>query len=154
MTVNRDRIISTEGLMEIKRRGIIMNQVIAQILSGISALLLFVTSVGIFGMTSFAVTKRTRQIGTRRALGASKFAIVRLFLVENGLITAFGVATGLVFGYLLNSMVVASADNVSPLSPGLVLYCLALLFGVGVVSTLMPALRGANIPPAIASRSA
>ena len=46
MTVNRDRIISTEGLMEIKRRGIIMNQVIVKILSGISVLLLFVTSVG------------------------------------------------------------------------------------------------------------
>jgi len=154
LSVNRDRIVSTESLMEVKRRGIFQNLIVVQILTAIIVLLLLVTSIGIFGMTSFAVTKRTRQIGTRRALGATRFAIVRLFLVENGLITAFGVGIGLVVALLINQMIVANTDNVSSLSPALIAGSLALLFGIGLLSTLVPALRGARVPPAIASRSA
>jgi len=153
-TVNRDRVISTEGLLEVKRRGVFMNQIIVQILTVIIVLLLLVTSIGIFGMTSFAVTKRTRQIGTRRALGATRFAIVRLFLVENGLITAFGAGIGLVVAFLINQMIVSQADSVASLSAGLIVAGLLLLFGIGLLSTLIPALRGARIPPAVASRTA
>ena len=82
--------------MEVKRRGTFQNWIVTQLLSVIIVLLLFITSIGIVGMTSFAVTKRTRQIGTRRALGATQLAIVRLFLIENGLITAAGIAIGLI----------------------------------------------------------
>jgi len=153
-TVNRDRIISTEGLMEVKRRGIFQNIIVVQILTVIIILLLLVTSIGIFGMTSFAVTKRTRQIGTRRALGATRFAILRLFLVENGLITGIGAGIGLVVALLINQMIVANADNIAPLSFGLILSGLLILFAVGVLSTLIPAMRGARVPPAIASRTA
>ena len=136
-----------------KEQGTFQNRLIVGILSVIIVLLLSVTSIGIVGMTSFAVTKRTRQIGTRRALGATRLAIVRLFLVENGLITTMGVALGLVLAYSINVMIVSNADDASPLSANLALAGLALLFVTGLAATLFPALRAARIPPAVASRA-
>ena len=59
-------------------------------------LLLAITALGIFGLTSYAVAGRTKQIGTRRALGAKRLDIVRYFLVEQSLISWLGLALGLV----------------------------------------------------------
>ena len=152
-TVNADRIIRTRSLMEIKMGGQFMNRFIVQILSAIGVLLLAVTALGVYGMTSFTVTERTHQIGTRRALGARKFHIVRFFMVENTIITLFGVGIGLVMAFGLNAAIVSSASNASRLPFGLVVLGVVVVWGIGAVSTLLPALRGASIPPVIAARS-
>jgi putative ABC transport system permease protein len=151
---NGDRIVATTALMEIKEQGVFVNMLVARILAVISVLLLGVTSIGIFGITSFSVAKRRRQIGTRRALGATRPAIVRLFLVENALITTMGAGIGLVLAYAINVTIVSNADQVPPLSIWLALAGLLLLFGVGIVATIVPALAAARIPPAVASRAA
>ena len=119
-----------------------------------SSLLLTVTALGVYGMTSFTVTERTHQIGTRRALGARKFHIVRFFMVENAIIALFGIGIGLVMAFGLNAAIVSSASNASRLPFGLVVLGVAIVWGIGAVSTLLPALRGASIPPVIAARSA
>ena len=79
-----------------------------RVLGIITLLLLTVTALGIFGTTSFSVTQRTKQIGTRRALGASRSEIVRYFLVENSLIAAMGIALGLVGAMGLNVFLVTN----------------------------------------------
>jgi putative ABC transport system permease protein len=63
--------------------------------------LVLVTALGIFGITVFNINKRTKQIGTRRALGARKSAIVSYFLVENALICTVGVAFGIIGALVL-----------------------------------------------------
>ena len=68
----------------------------------ISGLLVITTGLGIFGMASFAVTKRVRQIGTRRALGATRTAIVRYFFLENLLTTGSGIILGSALAIALN----------------------------------------------------
>jgi putative ABC transport system permease protein len=152
-TVNADRIIRTRSLMEIKMGGQFMNRFIVQILSAIGVLLLTVTALGVYGMTSFTVTERTHQIGTRRALGARKGHIVRLFMIENAIITLLGIGVGLVLAFVLNATIVNSANNATRLPVGLVLLGVVIMWGIGAIATLLPALRAASISPVIAARS-
>jgi putative ABC transport system permease protein len=152
-TVNSERIVTTRSLMEIKMGGQFINRFTVRILTAIAVLLLSVTALGIYGMTSFTVTERTHQIGTRRALGARKIHIVRFFLVENAIVTLLGIGCGLVLAFALNAMIVGSATNASRLPLGLVLFGVAVVWGIGAVATLLPAIRGARIPPVIAARS-
>jgi putative ABC transport system permease protein len=114
--------------------------------------LTLVNSLGLVGLTFFSVTERTRQIGTRRALGARKADILRHFLLENWLITSMGLVLGVLAAYGLNigiSNVVEGAHMTWPLMAGGVV----LLWATGMAATFAPALRAARISPAIATRN-
>jgi putative ABC transport system permease protein len=80
---NGGRIVTVRSLAEVKAETYRSNTAVTQMLGGLSLLLVLVTSLGIIGLTSFSVAQRTREIGTRRALGATRLAILRYFLVEN-----------------------------------------------------------------------
>jgi putative ABC transport system permease protein len=107
--------------------------------------------VGIFGLSSFSVNQRIKQIGTRRALGASKTDITRYFLIENALMAFTGITIGCVLSLALNYFLV-NEYGVNQLSS---VYVVATMFGLFMVSqlaVLMPALKAAQISPAIATR--
>jgi putative ABC transport system permease protein len=152
-TVNAERIVRTRTLREVKDGSQFVNRFTVNVLSFIAVLLLAVTALGIYGMTSFTVTERTHQIGTRRALGARKYHIVRFFMVENAIIALLGIGTGLVLAFALNGAIVSNASNTTRLSPGLALFGVAIVWGICAVATLFPALRGASISPVVAARS-
>jgi putative ABC transport system permease protein len=124
----------------------------AIILGAVIFALLAVTALGIVGMASFWVAQRTRQIGTRRALGATKFDILRYFQTENFIITTLGLIAGGVLAYGLSLWLMQQYQ-----SPRLPWYyvpvgfvCLWLL---GQLAVFGPALRASRVPPAVATRS-
>jgi putative ABC transport system permease protein len=122
------------------------------ILGVVTLLVLAVSAIGIFGLAVFNVTTRTKQIGTRRAIGARRLHILRYFLVENWLITTSGVVIGCVLA--LTTGVVISRMTQAPRLP---LYYLigGVLFVwiLGLLSVLVPARRAADISPAVATRT-
>lgn len=121
------------------------------LLGGVAVLLLLVTVAGIVGLAAYHVAARTRQLGTRRALGARRFHILRYFLLENWLTTTAGVALG-----CLPAIGVGVALSLVLQIPRLSLVTLAggalLLWVVGWLAVLIPALRAASTSPAIATR--
>jgi putative ABC transport system permease protein len=119
----------------------------------VMALLLAMTASGIVGLASLWVNQRRKQIGVRRALGARRIDIVRLFVTENLLITGTGVVVGCGLALALNAaMMDQLALSKLPLT-FLGVGAVALL-ALGVVAVLGPALRAASVPPAVATRSA
>jgi putative ABC transport system permease protein len=123
------------------------------IILGVAAFfVLLVTVVGIVGLAAYNVASRTKQLGTRRALGATKFHILRYFLVENWITTTSGVVLGCVLG--LAAGIEVSRQFQTPRLP---LYYLAggvlLMWLVGLLAVLLPARRAASIPPATATRT-
>ncbi|MEM6574593.1 MAG: FtsX-like permease family protein [Pseudomonadota bacterium] len=122
------------------------------ILMFVVSLLTAITALGIVGLASFSVSRRTRQIGTRRALGASKPAILRYFMTENFLISAIGVVVGAALAIGLNMWMV-EAFSLTPLGWYLVPVAMVLLLIVGQVAVLGPARRAASVPPAVATRT-
>jgi putative ABC transport system permease protein len=115
-------------------------------------LLLLVASLGIAGLTSFSVAERTRQIGTRRALGATTADILHYFLTEAGLLTTMGLVLGVGLAVLLN-MAILTVYADAKLGAGVVGASALLLWIVGLGAALPPALRGARTSPAIATRN-
>jgi putative ABC transport system permease protein len=124
---------------------------LAWMLIAVSVLLL-VTASGVVGMTTLRVAQRRKQIGVRRALGARKIDILRLFISENLIVTSAGVATGLVLAVAFNQLLVSQLELPKLPVPYLLLGAvLFLLLGIAVVYG--PAWRAAGISPATATRS-
>ncbi|MCL1635623.1 ABC transporter permease [Luteimonas sp. SX5] len=128
------------------------DKAMAWLLVAVSAALLIVTALGIVGLASFWVQQRTRQIGVRRALGATRAQILRYFQVENFLLATLGIVIGMLLAYAINQLLMGKYEL-----PRLPLYYLPIgaiaLWLLGQVSVLGPALRAAAVPPAIATRS-
>lgn len=147
-----ERQVTVRTLEEIKGGGYSLNVFLSKVLAILMALLLAVTALGIFGTTSFSVAQRTKQIGTRRALGASQAGILRYFLIENTLIAAMGMALGLVGAYALNILLVTQFSG-GKLSPTLALAGVLLIWAIGVAATVVPARRASKLSPALATRT-
>jgi putative ABC transport system permease protein len=125
---------------------------VAWMLSLVSILLLVVTASGIVGMATFWVNQRRKQIGIRRAIGASKFEILRYFLTENVLITSAGIALGCGLAIALNQLLVSKLElqklPLMYLAVGAVI-----LWVIGILAVYLPAKRASDIAPAVATRS-
>jgi putative ABC transport system permease protein len=152
LEIQPDRIVRIETLAEFRADYYNTQLAMIKMLSAVSVLLLVITSLGIVGLTAFSVTQRTRQIGTRRALGATKGDIVRYFLVENWIITGIGLALGTALTYGLNVALTHIAEA-PKLDLPLLLGGMLLLWATGIAAALVPALRATNVAPEVATRS-
>lgn len=121
-------------------------------LSVIVVLMVSVTALGIVGLASFQVNVRTKQIGTRRAVGARKIDILRYFMIENWLLTTGGVVIGAVLAFAFGQWL-SSEYSLPRLEPSYVASGVVLLWVLGQLAVLAPARRAAAIPPAIATRT-
>ena len=128
-------------------RGLVIILSIMGVTVGLLALL------GALAVSSFLVAERTRQIGIRRALGATRRDVIRYFLVENALATLLGTAVGLLLTgclYLAMRRVFVGIQ----LDPKLLLLTGGLLWLDATLAAMIPARRAADIPPSVASRAA
>ena len=108
--------------------------------------------VMIVGLASFSVNQRKKQIGTRRALGASQLSIVRYFMLENFLISSAGVVIGAALTIVLN-IVLVDAFSLDPIAWYYIPLGMVALWLVGQLAVFGPARKAANIAPALATRS-
>jgi putative ABC transport system permease protein len=123
------------------------------ILSVVCAALVAVTAFGIVGLTSYWVSQRRRQIGIRRALGATRNAIIRYFQTENFLIAAAGSLVGAGMALALNLWMVTTFE-MERLNAAYAFVGAILVLLLGQLAVLWPALKAASIPPALATRAA
>ena len=152
--INRARVIEkVQSLTEARQEAYRDDRGLAVILGVVCAALLLVTAFGIVGLTSYWVAQRRRQIGIRRALGATRNAIIRYFQTENLLIATSGAALGVAMAIALNLWMVSSFE-MERLHSIYAFAGAAVVLLLGQAAVLWPALRAASIPPALASRAA
>jgi putative ABC transport system permease protein len=128
------------------------DRAMAWLLIAVIVALLIVTALGIVGLASFWVQQRTKQIGVRRALGATRGQILRYFQTENFLLVGIGIALGMLMAYGINQLLMTHYEL-----PRLPAYYLPIgavaLWLLGQIAVLGPARRAAAVPPAVATRS-
>jgi putative ABC transport system permease protein len=150
--LDRGRIVEVRSMDDVKRRTYGGALSLVKLLSAVVVLLVLVTALGIVGLTSFSVSQRRRQIGTRRALGATRRDILRYFLLENWLVTGSGLAIGLGLAFALNYALVKVAEA-PKLDWSLLAGGMLLLWVSGILAALVPALRATRVAPVVATRT-
>jgi putative ABC transport system permease protein len=149
--MDENRILRSRSMQEVRADAYRGEHGLIVLLSAICIALLIVTGFGIIGLTSYWVAQRRQQIGIRRALGATRQAIVRYFQTENFMIAAAGAAIGIAFAIALNLWMVRSFEMVRMDNSRAVVGAIVILL-LGQFAVLWPALRAASIPPALATR--
>ena len=150
---NPNRIIlDQKSMTQMRDEFFRQDRSMAWLLVAVCIALLIVTALGIVGLASFWVQQRTRQIGVRRALGATRGQILRYFQTENFLLATVGIVFGMMLAFGINQMLMGKYEL--PRLPAMYLPIGALvLWLLGQLSVLGPARRAAAVPPAVATRS-
>jgi len=150
---NKGRLIQgMRSIVETRERSYRGHTAMIKILTTVMIILTIVTALGIVGLASFSVNQRKKQIGTRRALGASQSAIVRYFMLENFLISSIGVILGAALTIGLN-IILVNTFGLDRIDWFYIPIGMLVLWIVGQGAVFGPARKAANIPPALATRT-
>lgn len=151
--VDRNMPISDVKTMEAMIASSLGNRRLAVVLLGVFAgLALVLASIGIYGVMSYTVAQRTREMGVRVALGASRERVLRLVLQQGMVMALVGVAIGLAGAVGLTRLLASQLYDVTPTDPPTFTIVAVLLAGVAVAATLGPALRATRVDPVVALR--
>jgi putative ABC transport system permease protein len=126
---------------------------VLQLLGAFAGLALALAALGIYGVLAYVVSQRTREIGLRMAIGASRWDIMRAILGYTARLTAAGLAVGIVAAIAATRLLNTLLYEVSPLDPVAFIGVAALLMMVALVASFVPTRRAAAVDPAIALRS-
>lgn len=145
-------VVKGQTFMQIRDKFFATTRNMVGMLVLVCVVMLAVTAFGIVGLTSFWVRQRRRQIGIRRAVGATRAHIMQYFQTENFLLSTFGVALGMVLAFGINLYLMQHYQMVR--MPWYYLPASAIaLWVLGQLAVLGPAMRAANVPPVVATRS-
>ncbi len=132
---------------------IIESRIVATLSGFFGILALLLAGIGIYGMLSFAVTRRTREIGIRMALGAQREAVLWLVLRDAGLLVLAGAAMGIPAALASGRLVKAFLYGISPQDPLTIVLGSIVLAGAAALACLIPARRATRVDPMVALRN-
>lgn len=113
---------------------------------------LLLTAVGLYGVMAFAVTQRTHEIGVRMALGASRPAVLQMILQRGIVLTATGIAIGVIGAIALASVIESLLYQIPPRDPATYVVVCITLSSVALLASYIPALRATRVDPMMALR--
>jgi putative ABC transport system permease protein len=139
-------------MADVVTRSVFLPRVRMLLLASFAVSALLRAVVGIYGVVSYSVTERTRELGVRMALGADRAATLGLVISRSMLLVGCGTASGLVVSFALTRVLSRLLFEVSPLDPLVFVSVPALLAAAGLVASLIPARRATAVDPIVALR--
>jgi putative ABC transport system permease protein len=124
----------------------------AAVVGGFGLLALALAAVGLYGVIAYAVSRRTREIGIRMALGAAPAAVLRQVLGQGAALVAAGLALGAAGALAVTRLLAGAFFGLAPFEPGALLAAAGLLAAVALAANLLPARRAARLDPVTALR--
>lgn len=151
--LGRERIDSMVTLQHITEQSLLLERLTAMLSGFFGSLVLLLAGVGLFGLMSYAVAQRRREIGIRMALGADRRRVV-LNVVRDALtVTLAGLGIGMVVAFAAVRFVKALLFGVTPQDPFTLAVAMASLLAIAILACAVPASRAARVDPVIALRS-
>jgi predicted permease len=136
----------------VRDQGFSQERLLAALCLGLAALALFLSCVGLFGLMSYSVTRRTGEIGLRMALGATRFDVTAPIVRDALVLTGAGVAVGLPLSFWLTRLVKNQLFGVTPADPLSVALAVTVLFVTAAAAAWIPAHRAQQVEPVDALR--
>jgi predicted permease len=136
-----------------KEGALFANRLIAQLVTTIGLLGLLLATIGLYGVIAYSVSRRTREIGIRMAIGAGSGEVLRMVLRQGGALILTGLALGLGLAVLLAPALRSLLVGVSPWDPAVFLAVPLLLTAVSLLACYAPARRAARVQPLDALRN-
>jgi putative ABC transport system permease protein len=140
------------GLAEAVGSSFDSRRLVMLLLAAFAGLALFLSALGIYGVLAYDVSQRTREIGMRSAIGASRGQIAGLILRQGLWKGGIGVVLGLIGAALLSSSMTTLLFNVQPTDPAVYAAVSLVLIAVAILASYLPARRASRIDPLIALR--
>jgi predicted permease len=131
---------------------LMQERLISTLSSFFGLLSLLLAGIGLYGILAYAVSRRTREIGIRLALGAQPGAVLRMVLRQGLILTLFGVGIGLAASLGATRLLVSQLFGITPTDPVTFIVAPILLLTVALLACLVPAGRATNVDPLIAIR--
>lgn len=154
MRVWRWVVSSIESVRVLMSQTLSGERSIAQLCGLFGVLAVFLAAAGLYGVTSYATSRRTGEIGLRMALGADRGDVIRMVLREALMLMAAGLAIGLPAALVATRVTSATLVGVSAGDPAIVGGAILVMLIVGVCAGLLPAVRASRVDPVMALRQA
>ena len=152
-SIDRDQpVFAISTMTELVDQSVAAQRATFELLGWFSVLALVLATVGIYGVMSYSVAQRTREIGIRLALGASRWEILNLVLTQGATVTSAGVATGVLAAIGLTRLMGTLLYSVSAVDPGTFGGVAALLAVVAMLACYLPSRRMLRVNPTVALR--
>jgi putative ABC transport system permease protein len=152
-SVDPDQPISMVRTMdELLEQSVGQRKLSMLLLSLFSGIALLLASVGIYGVMSYSVAQRSREIGVRIALGAERRDVLRMVLRQGMRLALAGVGVGLIAALVLTRVIASQLYEVRPTDPTTFVLVASLLTAVALAANLIPALRATRVDPAVVLR--
>jgi len=153
LSINREIVFTERSTaQEVVDMTLVPTRAGAALLGAFGALALALAAVGLYGVIAYSVSRRTREVGLRMALGARGSDVVRMILSSGMRLTLVGVAIGAVASAFLAKVLEAYLYGVSSIDPVAYLAAALLLLAVAGAANLVPALRASRVSPMTALR--
>lgn len=143
---------SLEWMGDLLSRTVVANRYSAEVLGAFAVVALFVAATGMYGVISFAVSLRTRDMAVRLALGATPADLIGLVVRQGAKLASFGMVIGLLGTFALDRVVSSLLYEVTPLNPGILVADILLVAAVVGLACYVPARRASRIDPMSALR--
>ncbi|HEX4164198.1 MAG TPA: ABC transporter permease [Bryobacteraceae bacterium] len=137
-------------LTDVLRDSLARQKFVMTLLTVFAGLALLLGVVGLYGVISYSVAQRTRELGIRSALGAKRADLLRLVVSEGMRLTGIGLLCGLVAAYALTRFLQSLLYGVSAIDPVVLAAVTLILAGVGLVACVLPAYRASRVDPLVA----
>jgi len=147
------QVVDVQMMNDVVNDSLVQERFLAQLGSAFSVIALLLACIGLYGVMSYAVARRTNEIGIRMALGAKPLDVARLVLGEVLLLVMLGIGIGLTAALATTRYVSSLLFELTPNDPLTITVATLLMIGVAVLAGYLPARRAARVDPLVALRS-
>jgi ABC-type antimicrobial peptide transport system permease subunit len=134
------------------RQSIREQRLLARLATGFGALALLLAAIGLYGVMTYAIARRTGEIGLRVALGAQRSDVIGMVLRDALRLVLLGVVVGVPLALAATRLLQSQLHDVDSSDPLIIALCLAVLALTALLAALLPALRAARVAPLVALR--
>ena len=131
---------------------LVLEEMIGSLTGVFSVLALVLAAIGLYGVMSYAVVRRTSEIGIRLALGAQTRAVLWMVLKDALVLLGIGLALGLPLTYAVTRLIREQLFGLSPTDPAAFAVAIGVVAGMTVLASWLPALRASKVDPMVALR--